>query len=142
MALGRSLAPGNTLAVAISECFPRDEIHRRLSICCSVTSRPTGYVPPSSSALISSPVFVVVLPIRLTTTSRFTNGRPRQFSVMWQNSQCSILFHLLVPGGKWHTEMWSPTSSASRCNSTIHSRQRVPLEPPPSAVINSLFARG
>ena len=23
--------------------------------------------------------------------------------VMWQNMRCSILFHLLVPGGKWHT---------------------------------------
>ena len=50
-----------------------------------------------------SPASVVVLPIRLTTTSWLTSGRPRQFWVMWQNIRCSILFHLLVPGGKWHT---------------------------------------
>ena len=31
---------------------------------------------------------------------------------MWQNSWCSILFHLLVPGGKWQTSMTSPVSSA------------------------------
>ena len=24
---------------------------------------------------------------------------------MWQNIRCSILGHLLVPGGKWHTEI-------------------------------------
>src|SRR5262245_12065719 len=54
--------------------------------------------------------------MRLTTTTRLTSGRPRQFSVMWQNIRCSILFHWLVPGGKWHTEMPRPVSSASRCN--------------------------
>src|SRR2546427_4720551 len=54
---------------------------------------------------------------------------------MWQNIRCSILFHLLVPGGKWHTEMPSPLSLANRCNSTFHRRQRLPFEPPPSAVI-------
>src|SRR5206468_960629 len=49
---------------------------------------------------MANPVFVVVWPIRFTPTSRLTRGRPRQFSVMWQNIRCSILFHLLVPGGK------------------------------------------
>ena len=40
-------------------------------------------------------------PIRkLTITARLNSGRPRQFSVIWQNIRCSILFHLLVPGGK------------------------------------------
>ena len=38
-----------------------------------------------------------------TTTSWLVNGRPRQFMVIWENSRCSILFHLLVPGGKWQT---------------------------------------
>src|SRR5215510_14078586 len=28
-------------------------------------------------------------------------------------AMCSILFHLLVPGGKWQTEMRSPVCSAS-----------------------------
>src|SRR4029434_10334143 len=96
----------------------------------------------SNSDRIVNPVFVVVCPIRLTTTSRLTNGRPRQFSVMWQNIRCSILFHLLVPGGKWHTEMCSPISSANLCNSTFHRRQRLPFDPPPSAVISNRFAWG
>src|SRR5881397_4065876 len=41
--------------------------------------------------------------MRFTTTARLTKGCPRQFCVMWQNIRCSILFHLLVPGGKWQT---------------------------------------
>jgi hypothetical protein len=43
---------------------------------------------------------VVVFLIKLTTTSWLTRERPRQFWVMWENRRCSILFHLLVPGGK------------------------------------------
>ena len=35
-------------------------------------------------------------------------GRARQVRVMWQNSRCSILFHLLVPGGKWQTRDLQP----------------------------------
>jgi hypothetical protein len=31
------------------------------------------------------------------------------------------LFHLLVPGGKWHTEIRNPVSLANRCSSTFHS---------------------
>ena len=56
---------------------------------------------------------------------------------MWENSRCSILFHLLVPGGKWHTVMVSPVRFASRCSSHFQSRRRAPLLPPASAVINS-----
>ena len=33
-------------------------------------------------------------------------------------------------------------SSARRCNSTFHRRHRLPLEPPPSAVMRSRFALG
>ena len=46
---------------------------------------------------------------RLSMTDQFPErfkgheARPRQFSVRWQNSRCSILFHLLVPGGKCDT---------------------------------------
>src|SRR5437660_1192067 len=112
------------------------------SICSSLIFRPVGYRLSSNSDRIANPVFVVVCPIRFTTTSRLTRGRPRQFSVMWQNIRCSILFHLLVPGGKWHTEIRRPVSSAQSCNSTFHNRQRLPLEPPPSAVINNRFAWG
>jgi hypothetical protein len=37
---------------------------------------------------------------RFTMTSYVVSRRPRQFLVMKQHSRCSILFHLLVPGGK------------------------------------------
>ena len=70
----------------------------------SLTFTPVGYSFPSSSARIDSPPRVVVLAISSTTASRPTSGRPRQFSVIQQNIRCSILFHLLVPGGKWHTD--------------------------------------
>ena len=50
-----------------------------------------------------NPWRVVVRAIKLTTVARERSGRPRQFWVMKQNSRCSILFHLLVPGGKWRT---------------------------------------
>jgi len=33
-----------------------------------------------------------------------TEDNVRQFWLMNSNSRCSILFHLLVPGGKWQTE--------------------------------------
>src|SRR5687768_2624995 len=38
--------------------------------------------------------------------------------------------------------MCSPISSASCCNSTFHRRQRLPMDPPPSAVISNRLARG
>ena len=57
----------------------------------------------SSSACTVRPVRVVVAAMLLTTTSWLVSGLPRQFMVMWENSRCSILFHLEVPGGKWHT---------------------------------------
>ena len=38
--------------------------------------------------------------MRLTMIARLVSGLPRQFAVMCENSLCSILFHLLVPGGK------------------------------------------
>jgi hypothetical protein len=41
-------------------------------------------------------------------TSWLTRGRPRQFWVMKENSQCSILFHLLAPGGEWQTAISRP----------------------------------
>ena len=47
-----------------------------------------------------SPVLVVVEPIRLMIVTRLFRGLPRQLRVIWENSRCSILFHLLVPGGR------------------------------------------
>jgi hypothetical protein len=62
-----------------------------------------------------------------TTASRVTSGRPPQFCVIWEKSRCSILFHLLVPGGKWQTLTLSPVVSASLSGSALVSRvQSVP----------------
>ena len=30
------------------------------------------------------------------------------YTVIWENIRCSILFHLLVPGGKWQTDTAIP----------------------------------
>jgi hypothetical protein len=43
---------------------------------------------------------VVVEATRLTIVASSVSGLPRQLMVMKENSRCSILFHLLVPGGK------------------------------------------
>ena len=59
---------------------------------------------------------------------------------MCENSRCSILFHLLVPGGKWQTVTSRPVSSANPWSSTFQSRTRDPLLPPPSAQISNRFA--
>ena len=54
----------------------------------------------SSWAVTVSPVVVLVAPIRLMIVSWLVRGLPRQFLVIWENRRCSILFHLLVPGGR------------------------------------------
>ena len=69
-------------------------------------------LPGSSSACTVSPVRVAVAAMDWTMTSWLVSGRPRQFMVMRENSRCSILFHLEVPGGKWQTVIASPVSSA------------------------------
>src|SRR5262249_5701463 len=66
----------------------------------------------------------------------------RQFVALWDDCRCSILFHLEVPGGKWHTVISSPVSTASAASSAFHARVRYPLEPPASAVISSRRAAG
>src|SRR5262249_29230830 len=96
----------------------------------------------SSALFTSSPVLEVVAAIRLMITSWLTSGFPRQFWLMNENRRCSILFHLLVPGGKWQTETSIPVSSANRCNSHFHNLTRAPLLPPASAVINRRLAFG
>ena len=58
------------------------------------------------------------------------------------NRRCSILFHLLVPGGKWQTMIFRPVSLASFYSSVFHRRVRLPFEPPQSAVIIRLVALG
>src|SRR3954467_6418677 len=53
--------------------------------------------------------------------------------LMKENKRCSILFHLLVPGGRWWTSISMPSSLARHCSSRFQSRTRPPLLPPPSA---------
>src|SRR6478735_12248733 len=72
-----------------------------------------------------------------TMTWWLVRGLPRQFMVMWENSRCSILFHLEVPGGRWQTVIVRPVAAARAASSVFHSRVRDPLEPPPSAQISS-----
>ena len=81
---------------------------------------------------------MVVHPMRLTMTAWLSSGLPRQFSVIWQNIRCSILFHLLVPGGKWHTEIFNRIWLESSCSATFHSRERLLLLPPRSYRIDRL----
>jgi len=69
-------------------------------------------------------VRVVVAAMLFTMTSWLVKGRPRQFMVMWENSRCSILFHLEVPGGKWHTVISSPVSAARAASPVFHARAR------------------
>src|SRR5271165_430230 len=45
---------------------------------------------------------------------------------MKEKSRCSILFHLLVPGGRWLTMMSRPSWLASFWSSRFHSRTREP----------------
>ncbi len=59
-----------------------------------------GLAKLAEPADADNPVFVVVAAMRLTITSWLTSGLPRQFWVMKLNRRCSILFHLLAPGGK------------------------------------------
>jgi hypothetical protein len=81
-------------------------------------------VPVSSSARTVSPVVVLVAPIRSTMIWWLVSGRPRQLRVIWENSRCSILFHLLVPGGRWQTVIVRPVSAAKRVSSIFQARTR------------------
>ena len=69
----------------------------------SVTLIWVSYGLVSKAAWTVKPVRVVVLTIRLTMAWWLTSGRPRQCFVMKLKRRCSMLFHLLVPGGKWQT---------------------------------------
>ena len=59
-----------------------------------------------------SPARVVVAAMVCTMTSWLVSGRPRQFIEMWENRRCSILFHVLVPGGRWQTVIVRPVWAA------------------------------
>src|SRR5215813_9162318 len=61
---------------------------------------------------------------------------------MKENMRCSIWFHLLVPGGKCETWICKPVTLARPCRPTFHSRERLALLPPASAMISNCFASG
>jgi hypothetical protein len=94
----------------------------------------------SRAAVTVSPAAVVVAAMVSMMTWWLARGRARQVRVMWQNSRCSILFHLEVPGGKWQTVISSPACAASAASSAFHARLRWSLEPPASQVISSRLA--
>ena len=56
----------------------------------------------------------------------------RQFWLIKEMSRCSILLHLLVPGGRWLTTISRSSSLANFCSSRFHShsRTREPLRNP------------
>src|SRR5258708_4540486 len=99
--------------------------------------RPCGYVPRSNSHRTRRPAAVRVAPIRLTITARLTSGCPRQLRLMYEKSRCSIVFHLLVPGGKWLVVIVRPVRLASCCSSHFHRRSPLPLLPPASAQLGA-----
>ena len=78
----------------------------------------------SKAARTIKPVVVVVLAIKLTMACLLNSGWPRQFWVMKLNKRCSILFHLLVPGGKWQTRSFNSIWSANSCSAIFQSRDR------------------
>ena len=78
--------------------------------------------------------------IRVMMVSQSTSGSACHLELMNENKRCSTLFHLLVPGGEWHTQTGKPSSLASACNSHCHSR--APLLPPLSHVISNRLALG
>jgi hypothetical protein len=61
------------------------------------------------------PLFGFEALIMFTTVSKLTSGSPFQFRLMKENIRCSILFHLLAPGGYWPTTMSNPASSLNCC---------------------------
>lgn len=93
-------------------------------------------------AFIFNPELDFVAPIKLTIACNETSGFPRQFMLIKENILCSILFHLLVPGGKWHTLTCIPVSFENFCISIFQSLPRDELLPPPSAVIIISFTLG
>src|ERR1700759_1132212 len=75
-----------------------------------------------------------------TTTSWLVSGGAGQGRVVWGNSRCSILFHLEVPGGKWHTVISSPVSCARAARPAFQALLRQSLDPPASQQISSRAA--
>jgi hypothetical protein len=65
----------------------------------SETFSPVGYSVVTRGACTLRPVVVVVCPIKSNIRSKERNGQPAQVLLISLNKQCSIGFHLEVPGG-------------------------------------------
>ena len=92
--------------------------------------------------MTASPAVVVTAPMVLMMTSWLVSARPRQARAIWENSRCSILIHLEVPGGKWQQVISRPVSCASAAIPAFQARFRQPLLPPASQQISSRPAPG
>src|SRR5271155_526195 len=89
-----------------------------------------------------NPCLVVVWLRSSIIVSRDVKGFARQLMEIKEKSLCSILFHLLVAGGRWVTVIVNPVSVANRCNSLFHNLFLTPFEPPPSLVMRSSVCLG
>ena len=70
------------------------------------------------------------------------DDRPRELNFKLANLNYPLLFHLLVPGGRWATVTLRPVSAAKAASSTFQARTRDPLDPPPPAQISNRCAAG
>ncbi len=80
------------------KAMPLEAYRRQLRIGDGDATRVLAAVKASDRT--RSPDRLCVEPMRLTIVAKSTSGVPRQFIAMCENNRCSILFHLLVPGGK------------------------------------------
>ena len=69
-----------------------------LAISASETLTPFSSIRVSSTHSTLSPALIIAAPINSITVLRSLNWRPRQFWMILQNSQCSILVHPDVRG--------------------------------------------
>src|SRR6266540_2752770 len=123
-AAGRAEASANAEPAAYLTAVPGVARHRQGVHLPVADLHPGGIGGGIQLGADGQPVRVVVAAMLLTMTWWLVSGRPRQLVVMWANSRCSILFHLEVPGGKWHTVISSPASAANAASSAFHARVR------------------
>ncbi len=82
----------------------------------------------TATNLTTRPVSIFVELMRSTVVLMSIRGFPCQLFMIKQNSLCSTLSHLDVPGGKWDTCISSPVSSANSASSYLHNLTRQPSQ--------------
>ena len=107
-----------------------------------LTLMPVGYWPASSAAWIRRPAEVLVSPMRLTTTSRLSSGVATPVGGDMAEQAVLDLVPLARARRQVVTQTRRPLSSEKRCSSSFHSRTRVLLLPPLSAVMRSRLGLG